>query len=75
MAATTDAVAVAVPAPTAPDDDSANNRCAICLDDFAPADLATLACCTQRLCMDDVQRVGVCPFCRQEPVFWFPGAS
>ncbi len=44
--------------------------CGVCLENPGPGGLISLFCCRNVLCVKDVQLVGVCPFCREEPVMW-----
>ena len=44
--------------------------CGVCLENPGPGGLISLWCCRNVLCVKDVQLVGACPFCREEPVMW-----
>lgn len=73
---TPSAVAVAVTTTTVvPQQQQQLLTCGICMEEFPVSEMATLICCKQQLCLQDVQRVGQCPYCRREPSFWIPGAG
>ena len=44
--------------------------CGVCFETPPPGQLAKLLCCRNMLCLKDAQRVGTCPFCREEPMAW-----
>jgi hypothetical protein len=64
------AVTVADDVPHLSSGSNATTSCAICLEEFAVEKMVTLLCCKQKLCIVDAQRVGVCCFCRSEPLMW-----
>ena len=57
-------------APTAADDDEADDSCGVCMDDPPAGERAQLLCCRHKLCLGCAQRIGACPFCRSEPLIW-----
>ena len=62
-----DAARVVVPAAHGEDDEEV---CGVCFEAPPPGQLAKLLCCRNMLCLKDAQRVGTCPFCREEPMAW-----
>jgi len=50
--------------------DVVEDCCGVCLEDPGEGGLVVLWCCRNVLCVKDAQRVGCCPFCREEPVFY-----
>lgn len=59
---------VIVPNPYGNNDDE--ELCGVCLENPGPGKLASLWCCRNLLCLNDAQMIGVCPFCRNEPLIW-----
>ena len=59
---------VIVPNPYGGADDE--EVCGVCLENPGPGKLASLWCCRNVLCLNDAQMIGVCPFCRNEPLIW-----
>jgi hypothetical protein len=58
-------------APTAyvPNDDE-EDVCGVCFDPLVAGTTAKLLCCRNKLCLTHAQRVGQCPYCREEPLMW-----
>ena len=50
------------------EEDAEEQVCGVCFEVPPKGQLAKLLCCRNLLCMKDAQRIGTCPFCREEPL-------
>mgnify|MGYP001582516080 FL=1 len=64
-----DAATAVLVIPTAPGDDD-EKLCGVCFEPPEAGKLVTLMCCRNILCLDHAQVIGVCPYCRAEPLVW-----
>lgn len=44
--------------------------CGVCLENPGVGHMVALWCCRNVLCLSDAQKIGSCPFCREEPLMW-----
>lgn len=54
----------------ASEDNEEEEPCGICLEFRGKGRMVELCCCGNTMCVKDAQLVGVCPFCREEPLVW-----
>lgn len=63
------AARVIVPSAAVHDEDT-EEVCGVCFEPLEAGKTAKMLCCRNKLCLNHAQRVGQCPYCREEPLIW-----